>query len=158
MYAVERLPRVPRKICASDSEWRQEKEVCTPECARCGFTADQVLADAEAEFVRSADGVLARQPDWHPGAPLSDDPGRRAAIQKVLEAIGKEHGRRKRRCVTPATVERQTFIRKTTSSTCGAGPLSRRDAELSANSIAYGLRWIRMHQPVRARRVGTRRK
>jgi uncharacterized protein (DUF885 family) len=64
-----------------------------------GLTADQVLADAETEFVRVENEmyVIARQlwRRYYPKAPLppNDSEGRRSTIQKVLDALGKEHGK-----------------------------------------------------------------
>ncbi len=64
-----------------------------------GLTADQVLADAQAEFTRVERDmyVIARQlwSNYFPKTPLPPDDaeGRRAVIRKVLEAIGQEHGR-----------------------------------------------------------------
>src|SRR5947207_6921801 len=64
-----------------------------------GLTADEVLADAKAEFARVEREmyVIARQlwSKYFPKAPLppDDTAGRRAAIGKVLEVIGQEHGR-----------------------------------------------------------------
>jgi len=64
-----------------------------------GMSADQVLADAQAEFarVRSDLYVITRQlwSKYFPGVPLPADDveGRRAATARVLEAIGREHGR-----------------------------------------------------------------
>jgi len=85
-----------------------------------GLTADQVLADANAEYARVKRDmyVIARQlwSKYFPGSPLppDDEEGRRATTAKVLEAIGHEHGRpedlvRDAR----ATVERiKSFIRE----------------------------------------------
>ena len=63
-----------------------------------GFTADQVLADAEAEFARVQRDlyVIARQL-WSrhfPKMPLPTDDaeGRRATIARVIASVGKEHG------------------------------------------------------------------
>ncbi len=63
-----------------------------------GMTADQVLADAQAEFDRVQRDmyVIARQlwSRYFPKQALPpDDPaGRKATVQQVLERIGKEHG------------------------------------------------------------------
>ncbi len=63
-----------------------------------GLTADQVLADAEAEFARVQRDlyVVARQlwSGYYPGAPLppDDDAGRRATIAQVTAAVSREHG------------------------------------------------------------------
>jgi uncharacterized protein (DUF885 family) len=64
-----------------------------------GLTADQVLADAEAEFVRVRRDmyVIARQlwSRYFPKVPLppDDEGGRRITISKVIESLGQEHGR-----------------------------------------------------------------
>jgi uncharacterized protein (DUF885 family) len=63
-----------------------------------GMSADQVLADAEAEFARVRDDmyVVARQlwPAYFPKTVLPpDDPeGRRQAITKIIAAVNQEHG------------------------------------------------------------------
>lgn len=63
-----------------------------------GYSADQVLADAEAEFtrVRRDMYVVARQlwSKYFPGTPLppEDPDGQRVTTAKVLGAIGEEHG------------------------------------------------------------------
>ena len=64
-----------------------------------GLTAEQVLRDAEAEFIRVEGDlyVIARQL-WGqaaPGKPLPPDdrPGRRATIARVLEHFNRDHGR-----------------------------------------------------------------
>ncbi|MCX6926158.1 MAG: DUF885 domain-containing protein [Verrucomicrobia bacterium] len=63
------------------------------------LTADQVLADAQAEFERVQRDmyVVARQllSGFYPGRalPPDDAAGRRETIQKVLDRIGQEHGR-----------------------------------------------------------------
>jgi len=67
-----------------------------------GVTADQVLADAQAEFnrVESEMYVIARQlwSGYFPKQALPpDDPaGRRTTIQKVLDRVGKDHGKPER--------------------------------------------------------------
>jgi uncharacterized protein (DUF885 family) len=64
-----------------------------------GMTADEVLADAEAEFARVQRDlyVIARQlwSRYFPQAPQPpDDPaGRREAITKVIAAVNQEHGK-----------------------------------------------------------------
>jgi len=64
-----------------------------------GFSADQVLVDAEAEFTRVQRDmyVIARQlwSQYFPKTPLppDDSAGRRATIAQVLEAVGHEHGK-----------------------------------------------------------------
>ena len=63
------------------------------------LTADQVLADAQAEFERVQRDmyVVARQlwSGYYPGRalPPDDAAGRRETIQKVLDRIGQDHGR-----------------------------------------------------------------
>ena len=64
-----------------------------------GVSADQVMADAEAEFARVEREmyVIARQAwaKYFPGAalPPDDEPGRRATIRKVLELMSRDHCR-----------------------------------------------------------------
>jgi len=64
-----------------------------------GLTADQVFADAEAEFARVERDmyVIARQlwSKYFPKKPLPPDDadGRRSTVHGVLGAIGKEHGK-----------------------------------------------------------------
>jgi uncharacterized protein (DUF885 family) len=86
----------------SSPEWRLGKEKFARKLELeldAGLTADQVLADAETEFVRveSEMYVIARQlwSRYHPRLPLppNDSEGRRSTIQKVLEALGDEHGK-----------------------------------------------------------------
>lgn len=63
-----------------------------------GLTADQVLAEAQAEFVRVERDmyVIARQlwSRYYAGKPLppDDDTGRRETVARVLQAVGQEHG------------------------------------------------------------------
>lgn len=82
-------------------EWRLGKEKFYRKLElelNAGLTADQVLADAEAEFVRVENDmyVIARQvwSHYYPARPLPPDDreGRHATIQLVLAKIGKEHG------------------------------------------------------------------
>jgi uncharacterized protein (DUF885 family) len=85
-----------------------------------GLTADQVFADAQAEFarVRGDMFVIARQlwNKYYPTAtPLPDDPqGRRETINKVIAAVNQEHGRPEDLARDArATVENiKTFIRE----------------------------------------------
>ena len=85
-----------------------------------GLTADQVLADAKAEFDRVQRDmyVIARQlwSKYFPKMPLAPDDaeGRRATIKKVMDAIGQEHGRPEDLVQDArATVDRiKTFIRE----------------------------------------------
>lgn len=63
-----------------------------------GLTADQVLADAEAEFQRVRDEmyVISRQlwSRYYPDTalPPDDPPGRRFTIAEVIRAVSQEHG------------------------------------------------------------------
>ncbi|MGO8699672.1 MAG: DUF885 domain-containing protein [Limisphaerales bacterium] len=84
-----------------------------------GVSADQVLADAEAEFAHVRDDmyVVARQlwPIYFPKTvfPPDDPEGRRQAITKVIEAVNQEHGRPETLVADArATVEKiKAFIR-----------------------------------------------
>ena len=85
-----------------------------------GMSADEVLRDAETEFVRVNNDlyVIARQL-WHryfPTAPLpvADVAGRRATVAKVITAVSKEHGKPEEIVAdTRAAVDRiKTFIRE----------------------------------------------
>jgi uncharacterized protein (DUF885 family) len=86
----------------ANGEWRLGQERFAEKLKLtldAGLTAEQVLADAESEFVRVEREmyVLARQL-WsrcYPALalPPDDDAGRRSTIQKVLAAIAQEHGR-----------------------------------------------------------------
>jgi uncharacterized protein (DUF885 family) len=82
--------------------WRLGKEKFSKKLElqlNAGLTADQVLADAEAEFVRVEGDmyVIARQlwSRYSPKRPLppDDEEGRRATTAPVLEIIGQEHGK-----------------------------------------------------------------
>lgn len=85
-----------------------------------GMTADQVFADAQAEFARVKGDmfVVARQlwNKYYPATtPLPDDPqGRRDTINKVIAAVNQEHGRPEDLARDArATVESiKTFIRE----------------------------------------------
>jgi uncharacterized protein (DUF885 family) len=85
-----------------------------------GFTADDVLADAEAEFARVERDmyVLARQlwSRYFPKTPLPPDDrdGRRSTVAQVMAAVGGEHGKPEDLLKdTQATVDRiKTFIRE----------------------------------------------
>lgn len=85
-----------------------------------GFTADEVLADAEAEFVRVERDmyVLARQlwSRYFSKQPLPPDDreGRRATTAQVMTAVGREHGKPEELLQdTRATVDRiNAFIRE----------------------------------------------
>ncbi len=85
-----------------------------------GMTAEQVLADAEAEFTRVQRDmyVVSRQlwSQYFPkqSLPPDDVEGRRATIAKVIAAVSQEHGKPEELLTnTRATVERiKTFIRE----------------------------------------------
>ena len=84
-----------------------------------GLSADQVLADAEAEFPRVRDRmyVIARQlwsRYFHSPFPPDDPEGRRSAIKKVIDSVNQEHGRPEDLVQDArATVERiRQFIRE----------------------------------------------
>lgn len=85
-----------------------------------GMTADDVLADAKAEFARVHDGmyVIARQlwSQYFPNEafPPQDEAGRRTAIARVIDAVNQEHGKPDELVADArATVERiKTFIRE----------------------------------------------
>ena len=85
-----------------------------------GMTADQVLADAEAEFARVHRDlyVVSRQlwSQYFPKQPLPPDDveGRRATIAKVIAAVSQEHGQPEELLAnTQATVARiKAFIRE----------------------------------------------
>ncbi len=86
----------------------------------CGLSADQVLADAQAEFerVRADMYVVARQlwPAYFPTTvlPPDDAQGRRETITKVIEAVDQEHGQPENLVADArATVEKiKAFIRQ----------------------------------------------
>jgi len=91
----ELLPR-------ATGEWRLGREKFYRKLElelNAGLTADQVLADAHAEFDRVQRDmyVIARQlwSGFYPGKvlPTDDANGRRETIQKVLDRIGTEHGK-----------------------------------------------------------------
>jgi uncharacterized protein (DUF885 family) len=99
----ELLPR-------ANGEWRLGKQKFAEKFERvidAGFSADEALADAEAEFqrVRTEMYVIARQA-WHhhfPHQPLpaDDAAGRRDTVEQVLRAIAQDHG-------TPKSLTRDT--------------------------------------------------
>lgn len=85
----------------ADGEWRLGREKFARKLdleLDCGLTADQVLADAEAEFdrVQREMYVIARQlwSHYFPNLALPPDDavGRREAVQRVLGEIAKSHG------------------------------------------------------------------
>jgi len=85
----------------ADGQWRLGKDRFYRKLELeldAGLNADQVLADAQAEFerVQREMWVVARQlwSRYFPrqALPPDDAPGRRAAVQQVLERIGHDHG------------------------------------------------------------------
>lgn len=139
-----------------------------------GMSADQVLRDAEAEFVRVNNElyVVARQL-WHryfPTTPLpvADVAGRRETVAKVISAVSKEHGKPEEIVAdTRALVDRiKTFIRDKNILRLPMGPLSdHRDAGVSTRELGHVCsmarrRWIRMRRACmrcrRRRRIGMR--
>jgi uncharacterized protein (DUF885 family) len=85
----------------ADDHWQLGKEKFAEKFALetgAGVTAEQNLADAEAEFARVQDDlyVISRQlwPRYFPAVPLPPDDaaGRRDTITKVVSAVGREHG------------------------------------------------------------------
>lgn len=111
------------RLPTANGEWRLGKEKFARKLELvldAGLTADQVLADAEAEFarVRSDMYVVARQL-WHryyPKTPLPPDDaeGRRQTVSLVVAAVSHEHGKPEELVAdTQATVSRITsFIRE----------------------------------------------
>jgi len=113
-----------------------------------GMTADQVLADAEAEYTRVQRDlyVIARQlwSRYFPRQPLppDDEAGRRATVAKVITAVSQDHGRPedllKNTRATVASIK--TFIRERNILTLPA-PDTCRIIEMPefrrGNSIAY---------------------
>ena len=104
-------------------EWRLGKRTFARKLERvldAGLTADQVLADAEAEYARVQRDlyVVARQlwSRYFPKSalPPDDADGRRATIAKVIGAVSQEHGRPEELLRdAQATVARiKTFIRE----------------------------------------------
>lgn len=86
----------------ANGEWRLGRELFSEKLElvlNAGLTADQVLADAEAEYqrVQTELYVIARQlwSRYFPGKvlPPDDEPGRRDTIAKVIAAVSQEHGR-----------------------------------------------------------------
>lgn len=85
----------------ADGDWRLGRERFARKLALeldAGLSADQVLAEAEAEFRRVERDmyVIARQlwGQYHADRPLppDDEAGRRETIAQVLRAVGQEHG------------------------------------------------------------------
>jgi uncharacterized protein (DUF885 family) len=86
----------------ANGEWRIGQEKFAQKLdleLDAGVNADQVMADAEAEFARVEREmyVIARQAwaKYFPGSvlPPDDEAGRRMTIRKVLEAVSREHCR-----------------------------------------------------------------
>lgn len=106
----------------ANGEWRLGRDLFSEKLElvlNAGLTADQVLADAEAEFIRVQREmyVVARQL-WSlyvPGEPLppDDEAGRRETIARVSGAVSQEHGTPEALVMDArATVEKiQEFIR-----------------------------------------------
>jgi len=86
----------------ANGEWRLGRELFAQKLElvlNAGLTADQVLADAEAEFIRVQREmyVVSRQL-WshyfpHRALPPDDEAGRRETIAQVTLAVSKEHGK-----------------------------------------------------------------
>ena len=107
----------------TSDEWRLGKRKFSQKLALvldAGMDAEEVLADAEAEFerVRNEMYVLARQAwsEYFPDQvlPPDDGEGRRQTIALVLEKVGKEHGEPENLVADArATVDRiKRFIRE----------------------------------------------
>ncbi len=86
----------------ANGEWRLGKALFAEKLElvlSAGLSADQVLADAEAEFVRVQREmyVVSRQlwSSYFPGKvlPPDDEAGRRETIAKVTQAVAQEHGK-----------------------------------------------------------------
>lgn len=110
----ELLPR-------SDGEWRIGADKFRKKYEweiDAGITADQIYADAQAEFerVRNDLYVIARQlwSKQFPGValPPDDAEGRRATIEKVLARVAQEHGKPETlvRDITKAVAQIRKFI------------------------------------------------
>ncbi len=86
----------------ANGEWRLGRELFSQKLElvlNAGLTADQVLADAEDEFIRVQREmyVVSRQL-WshyfpHQALPPDDEAGRRETIAQVTRAVSKEHGK-----------------------------------------------------------------
>jgi uncharacterized protein (DUF885 family) len=110
-------------MARATGDWRLGREKFSRKLdlvLNAGMTADEVLADAEAEFARVQRDlyVIARQlwSQYFPQKPSPpDDPaGRREAITKVIAAVNLEHGKPEELIgEARATVEKiKTFIRE----------------------------------------------
>jgi uncharacterized protein (DUF885 family) len=110
-------------MARATGDWRLGREKFSRKLdlvLNAGMTADEVLADAEAEFARVQRDlyVIARQlwSQYFPQKPPPpDDPaGRREAITKVIAAVNLEHGKPEELIgEARATVEKiKTFIRE----------------------------------------------
>ena len=86
----------------ANGEWRLGRELFAEKLTlvlNAGLSADQVLADAEAEFIRVQQEmyVVSRQlwSHYFPGTalPPDDDAGRRTTIAQVTLAVSQEHGK-----------------------------------------------------------------
>jgi uncharacterized protein (DUF885 family) len=110
-------------VARATDEWRIGKRKFAKKLELvldAGMTADQVLADAEAEFARVHQDlyVVSRQlwSQYFPKQPLppDDEAGRLATIAKVIAAVSQEHGKPEDLLVnTRATVDRiKAFIRE----------------------------------------------
>jgi hypothetical protein len=85
----------------ANGEWRLGRDLFSQKLElvlNAGLSADQVLADAEEEFVRVQREmyVISRQlwSRYFPGKvlPPDDEPGRRSTISQVTQAVSQEHG------------------------------------------------------------------
>jgi len=86
----------------ANGEWRLGRALFAEKLAlvlNAGLSADQVLADAELEFIRVQQEmyVISRQlwSHYFPGKPLppDDEAGRRSTIAQVSQAVSQEHGK-----------------------------------------------------------------
>ncbi len=86
----------------ANGEWRLGRALFADKLElvlNAGLSADQVLADAEVEFIRVQQEmyVISRQlwSHYFPGKPLpaDDEAGRRSTIAEVTQAVSQEHGK-----------------------------------------------------------------
>ena len=99
----ERLPGVPRAgpLPRANGHWRLGKEKFAKKLdleLDAGLTAEQVLAAAEADFVRvQRELYLTARQLWGRYFPLRalppDNAGRRLTVTEVIRAVSREHGR-----------------------------------------------------------------